>query len=557
MNAVHRRQRRRSVGGPAAVAMAIAAMAATMPATAQPLASAPWPGAVRRAPTSHALLLGVGSFESATVPPLPGVAHDLASARALALAMGVPAERISTLRDGALTLAGLQAQLQALVDRVQPGDRVFVYWSGHGTRYRDTARPGSPCVTSLLAHDGQPLTDGMLAEALLRLAARADKLFVFVDACFSGGAVAPARGGTLRARFFARSGPDAACGVPTNQITRSLQAEGPGRWPARGNLIYLTAARDSEIAFEEAGSGGFATRAYRDCALREARDLDGSGQVSVAEVAQCAQQRIDQWLAGHPDFRPHHLTLFGNRDFVPQLAPAAPVATAVAEAAPAAVPAAPPAPPPSPSPSPSPSPPPVTVHPERTLRDIHALRDDRRQVRVQLSREALRTGRDNLGLTVTSSHAGFLYLLYVGSDGRSVDMLFPNQLDQDNFVPARRPVRLPRDGWRLEARGPAGTNHLLAIVSDMPRDFSGLGWQPAGAFSSLAATMDGVRTVARQAVGWGAPAAPGGPAASAATASPVAQEPAAPCSGDLPAAAPGLGCSSAFGSALLSVRELP
>jgi len=552
MNTRAWRDPRSATGGLAAGVVAVALAVAGLAGATQP--SAP---AARRVPTSHALLLGVGSFESATVPPLPGVAHDLASARALALAMGVPADHISTLRDGALTLAGLQAQLQALVDRVQPGDRVFVYWSGHGTRYRDTARPGSPCVTSLLAHDGQPLTDGMLAEALLRLAARADKLFVFVDACFSGGAVAPARGGTLRARFFARSGPDAACGVPTNQITRSLQAEGPGRWPARGNLIYLTAARDSEIAFEEAGSGGFATRAYRDCALREARDLDGSGQVSVAEVAQCAQQRIDQWLAGHPDFRPHHLTLFGNRDFVPQLAPAAAVAPAVAEPKP---PAPPPARPPSPAipPTPAPAPqPPVTVHAERTLRDIHALRDDRRQVRVQLSREALRTGRDTLGLTVTSSHAGFLYLLYVGSDGRSVDMLFPNQLDQDNFVPARRPVKLPRDGWRLEARGPAGTNHLLAIVSDMPRDFSGLGWQPAGAFSSLAATLDGVRTVARQAVGWGAPAASVGSAAPAAAPSPAAPEPAAPCSGDLPAAAPGLGCSSAFGSALVSVRELP
>ena len=136
------------------------------------------------------------------------------------------------------------------------------------------------------------------------------------------------------------------------------------------------------------------------------------------------------------------------------------------------------------------------VRPERTLRDIHGQRDDRRGVSLRLARSTLKVGRDSLDFSVSTSHPGYLYLLYAGSDGRSFDMLFPNRLDGDNFIAASSVLSLPRAGWTVQARGPAGTNHLLAIVADAPRDFSRLGWQDSGAFSSLAATPGTARDVA-------------------------------------------------------------
>jgi hypothetical protein len=125
-------------------------------------------------PGSHALILGIGAFASAGIPPLPGVGHDMRSAQELALAMGVPAAQITVVRDGELSLEGMVRAVQQLVQRVQPGDRVFLYYSGHGTRYLDSGRPGSPCVTSLLTHDGAPFTDSMMTEALNLLAEKTE-----------------------------------------------------------------------------------------------------------------------------------------------------------------------------------------------------------------------------------------------------------------------------------------------------------------------------------------------------------------------------------------------
>jgi hypothetical protein len=73
----------------------------------------------------------------------------------------------------------------------------------------------------------------------------------------------------------------------------------------------------------------------------------------------------------------------------------------------------------------------------------------------------------------------------VGSDGKSFDMLFPNGLDSNNAVSAGQSLRLPRPNWMVKANGPAGKNHLLAIVSDAPRDFSKIGMRPAGPFSII------------------------------------------------------------------------
>jgi len=559
-----------SVARPTAAAAAATPQTAPAPEATRGVGTAP-AGAAARA-TSHALILGIGEFKSTGIPPLPGVVHDMRSARDLALSMGVPAAQISVVRNSDLSLDGMVRTVQQLAERVQPGDRVFLYFSGHGTRYRDSGRPGNPCVTSLLTHDGEPFTDSMMVEALNLLAEKTDKLFVFVDACFSGGAVAAARGAGLTPKFFARASVVAQCGTPSNVVTRGLGSEGPQRWKARDNFIYLTAARDTEIAFEEAAAGGFATRAFRDCAMREARDLDGSGNLSIDEIRQCAQQRIDAWLAPSRDYTPHHLTVFGNRDFVPTLAPplapapvvatappaptaptAPPAAATIAVAPAATAPAAtllpgtvpPVATPPATAPpaiAPSPAMPPPTptprIHPERTLRDIYGQRDDRREVSVQVLRNVLTVGQDRLELTVSSTHPGYLYLLYAGSDGTSFDMLFPNQLDSDNFILRRRPVPLPRAGWALQARGPAGTNRLLAIVADAPRDFSRIGLRPAGAFSSIAATPDAARGVAFVAT-----------TSTAAAEGDCTPEPASPGTDKR--------CSNSFGAALVDIREVP
>jgi hypothetical protein len=58
----------------------------------------------------------------------------------------------------------------------------------------------------------------------------------------------------------------------------------------------------------------------------------------------------------------------------------------------------------------------------------------------------------------------------LGSDGQSFYLLFPNKLDQDNTIKANTKYDLPRPGWSIKAVGPEGTNHVLFVVSQSPRD---------------------------------------------------------------------------------------
>lgn len=120
--------------------------------------------------------------------------------------------------------------------------------------------------------------------------------------------------------------------------------------------------------------------------------------------------------------------------------------------------------------------------------DIYHSRDDRRLVTFTTTKPTLKIGRDTVDFSLTSREGGYLYVLMVGSDGKTFDLLYPNQLDRNNLIAAGTTLRLPHPSWELSAEGPPGQSTLLALVSDNPRDFSQAGLQPSGPFSVLQAS---------------------------------------------------------------------
>jgi Caspase domain/Domain of unknown function (DUF4384) len=413
---------------------------------------------------THALIMTIGEYREG-VPPLSGVKYDADSARAIAKRMGVKDENLRHYKDGELTYDGMVKAFDELESRVADNDQVFIYYSGHGGRQL-VHDPEERCAESLVTVDRRGFVDAELEARLKRLSAKAQKLVVFLDACHSGGVTTRGAGADalFRPKFYARSGPD-ACAKPTNVITQQLQSRSIGR--GADNYVYIAAARDSEVSLDQPGKGGVATQAWRDC-MTSARDSDGSGGLSAAEIAACAQERIERTLKNVKGFTPHHVSITGNRDavlaFSERAAPAAEAAPAAAEK------------------------PAEKVTPYATLLDIYNSRDDRRLVTLAASKTAFRVGKDPVEFTLGSTHAGYIYLLMVGSDGKTFDMLFPNQLDANNYLQAGQSLRLPRPAWEIKPGGPAGKNHLLAIVTDAPRDFAKLGMQPAGPFSMVSAT---------------------------------------------------------------------
>ena len=513
----------------------------------------------------HALIIGVGQYGDASVPPLPGTKLDRVSATQMAQAMQVPDSNIQYLQDEQATGENIRAALQSLTARVQDGDRVFIHYSGHGTRYNDPQVGG--CVEALLPYDGMSkgtISNREVASLLSGITQKTDKLFVMYDACHSGGLVAPStaartRGianvndeGALRPKF---AGISEECGRPVNIKTRGLVSEQVSRGAVPQDIIHLSAARDNEISFDDEHKGGLATQYMRDCMLRDAKDLDGSGAINIDEIRQCAQDKINRRMQNDNNFKPHNLVLSGNPNFVPAWfsqggAPATNVMTALAPAdkpatpnaatasvaAPIAQPAAP-AQPPVVTAQPSAAPAAQAQSGEKALLQMFDQRNAKRKVTVTLAKPDLVIGKDALEFSVQSDRAGYVYAALAGSDGKALYMLFPNDLDQNNRIEAGQTLKLPQGNWRIKSSGPAGTNHLLVMVADAPRDLTALGGRKSGPFltslndaagrAQLGALMTTSKLVSSQ-VCLSAAAAKNNPL-----------------------------CSDAYGASLVQVREVP
>lgn len=455
----------------AAPARAEAAAAAAATSAAPATAAAPALSAdasLRAQPraTRHALIVAVGDYLDMVVPKLKGIGYDIDSASRMALAMQVPPENITILRDHDATAARIEQEIALLNGRTRPGDRVFFYFSGHGSRWLDAGAAENGCVEALLPADSEPLTNERVAQLLKPISDKADKLFVFYDACHSGGIVGKPMAltrslvrpdGARLTPKFSPAGVADACSRPANLRTRSLTGEAMRSGSLAQNIVQISSSRPDEVSFDDDSGGGLATQAWRDCMLGEASDFDQSGAISVSEIAACAQGRIDSRFASSQQYAAQHLTLGGNTAFVPSW-----FASAFAPGGDAAASA--------------------LSDPASALKEVLAQRDPRRKVELTSPSTLLKIGQDTLDVSVTSSHDGYIYVVLLGSDKSSFYLLFPNDRDRENQIKAGETVKLPRPNWRIRAQGPAGLDRMLVVVSEAERELAPPGARKAGPF---------------------------------------------------------------------------
>ena len=429
-------------------------------------------------PAAHALIMTIGDYQG-NIPKLSGVQYDAATATEIAKRMGVPAGNIQILKDAALTLEGMRKAFDDLEAKLGGNDQIFIYYSGHGGRQLVTEADGERCAESLITVDGQAFTDAEIESRLKTLSTKAQKTIMFLDACHSGGVTTRAVGAATPL-FTAKSWtpPNMSCVKPTNVLTRNIIL---AKTPISGkdNFVDSAAAKDSDRSRDQPGKGGVATQAWLACLAGTARDVDGSGGLSAEEVRLCAQERIDQTLKNVQGYLPHHVSMTGNQSMV--------LSYQVKEVAEAPVLAPVTAPAPAPVAVPAPVKPAVKPSALAALNDIFNSRDDRRQISLVAQKDQLTIGKDVLDFTLSSREGGHVYLLMVGSDGQTFDLLFPNQLDTQNVLAPGASLRLPHSSWQLSAEGPPGKNTLLAVVADGPRDFAGAGLKASGPFSSAQA----------------------------------------------------------------------
>jgi len=448
----------------------------------------------------HALIIGIGNYSAASATaPLKGVVKDVENARKMALAMGVDAAAVIELRDSAATKPRILKELARLRSEVKPGDRVLFYWSGHGARFPGT----SGCIEGLQTYTDGPFTDldvmseAELAAHLQPISQIADKVITVMDACFSGGVIrgmtrSSTSSGVPQAKFNESSG--GRCDVGVNQnTTRSLLSELSRLGVRQENFVQIASSNFNEVSWDTEGLGGHATHSLTQCLLGEARDLNGSGAVSLDEIRACAQSRMNRLIEPHRalGMQASTLQVKGNRNLVVVSdIPAAPNVVAAPNGlsppkvvtAPNAVSAAPAAVVIAPAEA---APIVQDTGPRGTLDDILNQADPRRSLEITAPAR-LQIGKDPFEFSVRTGTDGYLYAVMLGSDEKSFYLLFPNKLDTDNRVRANQSYSMPRPNWKIKAAGPAGTDRILFVVSASPRDekvFSTQAGDAAGPFS--------------------------------------------------------------------------
>jgi Caspase domain/Domain of unknown function (DUF4384) len=415
-------------------------------------------------PSNHALIITVSEYQKS---PLPGVLTDRKLGMELAERFGVPPQNIVELSEQQVTREGLKQAFADMNQVVMPGDKLYVYFSGHGARYFSKAT--GQCTESLVMQDMRVVTNTEFANMIKPLSAKADKTIVMLDSCHSGGVAQAAGSRSLAAQYRPKFSPEASspqCALAVNLGSFSL-SRGVDFHTTDHNMVILAAARNNEVAWDTS-KGGAMTYNFEQCLAGGAVDSDRSGALSMQELTACVQARLDKT---QEDAARQHATLAGNSALVPAFSDSQPgTAPAQANAASATSGGAPAT---SGGASATSIAAPAVIDTLATLNDIYSQRDDRWQVQTTLASSTLKIG-GNLTMSIRSQRDGFVYLFYRGTQPDSFYLLFPNSLDTVNTIKANQDLKLPRQDWSVTALGPKGTDHLMVMVTDTPRDFSAL-----------------------------------------------------------------------------------
>ena len=420
------------------------------------------------APSNHALIVTVSEYQRS---PLPGVINDRKLAIELAQAFGVPAQNIVQLSEQQVTREGLKDALANMNQSIMPGDKLYIYFSGHGARF--FSKVTGQCTESLVMQDMHVVTNAEFASMIKPLSAKTDKTVVMLDSCHSGGVAqaASSRSVSLALDRRPKYSPEASspqCSLAVNDRGFS-QLRGADLSTTDNNLVILAAARNNEVAWDTS-KGGALTYNFQQCLHGAAVDSNHSGALSMQELTDCVQGRLDK---SQEEAARQHATLAGNAALVPTFVQSAAAA-------------------------------PLHIDTVAALTDIYNQRDDRWQVAATLSQPTLKIGT-NLSISIKSQRDGFVYLFYQGTQPDSFYLLFPNQLDANNRIAANEELRVPRAEWNVTALGPRGTDHLLVMVSATPRDFSTLALpaeyvSQAGPFAKIQSTQGAVARISQIAV---------------------------------------------------------
>jgi uncharacterized caspase-like protein len=280
-------------------------------------------------------LIGIGQYKQRV---LEGPPFDVAALGKILLDLyGYPAENIHTLVNEEAGRSRIMDELQLLVRRTRPGDRVFIYFSGHGTSHRDKilALPLPHSSGALVPADfaGGPgqSSKKLLAQLIIgkrdlrpileRLDRDREVLMVF-DTCFSGN--------TVRAKTTAEKADSSRyMRLDSRNVFAAEQTIGnfeenlkPQNYYPYRNIFYISAASDHEVArdirrdnlrryptFDGQPHGVLTDALLRVLAGQRPVDMDQNGHWSQFELYSAVRSEVQRRFQQSPQVLPRETAL--------------------------------------------------------------------------------------------------------------------------------------------------------------------------------------------------------------------------------------------------------
>jgi hypothetical protein len=262
------------------------------------------------APRRHVLLVGIDAYTR--VEPLFGSVNDIDAVEALLLdRLRVPEEAITKLTaphdwharsprvpEREATSENIRAALTALAgDNVKPGERVLIWYCGHGTQLSRKSSPRTPreALVPVDAREDSLLYDYELNGLLRRIAGRSGDLTVILDCCCSAGAtrstLRPQGSGVRFCRIDA----------PKESDARPRSADPSSEAPFRGNLRAANPRDPSEPSPGLLSSLDPSDPSYLVAAACQSNERAHEGSDALGKTRGAFSQALLERLAARPD----------------------------------------------------------------------------------------------------------------------------------------------------------------------------------------------------------------------------------------------------------------
>ncbi len=396
-------------------------------------------GAGQTQAADKALIVGVGHYQMSSIN-LPGIDIDVGMAKEIASYLGISESNTKVLMDDQASEANVRQVLSGwLTQNVSSDDRVFIYFSSHGTQVPDENSDETDGKDeAIVLYDASRESskglyiDDVFGEDIKRIPSR--HVIIMVDACHSGTGTKALQMGSNsfnvmngKRKFVQLFNPGSFnknYNLPPTRGKKSLEvtAVTDGASGNGDNYVAFAAAQDDEQSIATASKGSLFTLAFSD-AFKTARG-NSTSSITLANVFRDTQQTLsNSGVSFHP-------VVSGN--------------IAIADES-------------------------VAVRDNTggssgngpVWNQVASLVDNS----LTLTAPAVAKEGDAVSFSVDVPAEGYLNIVMVGPKDDAM-VLFPNERHQDNHVsPGQLTVPTAKMNFRIKARAPYGKTLVAAFLT--------------------------------------------------------------------------------------------